>query len=82
MAAVLKVLGAEVSLGSANNVGGYPLVRVMNTGARAVLNIAYANSTVYANVTVSNTESIVVQKGPTDLLTGANMLGTPIAFGN
>lgn len=82
MASILKVLGAEVSLASANAVGNATCVRVINTGATAKLNIAFANSVVYANVSVSNVESVAIQKNPTDLLTGANMLGAPIAFGN
>jgi hypothetical protein len=79
---VIKVLGAEVSIATANSVSNATLVRVINTGASAVLNIAYANTTVYANVTVANTETVAIQKSSTDLLTGANMRGAPIAFGN
>lgn len=79
---VIKVLGAEVSIATANSVGNATLVRVINTGASAVLNIAYANTTVYANVTVANTETVAIQKSSTDLLTGAGMRGAPIAFGN
>lgn len=82
MTNILKVRGPEVSIASANDVSGSVLVRVINTGAAAVLNIAYSNNTVYANVTVSNTESIVVEKGATDVLTGANMRAAPIAYRN
>jgi len=52
----IKLKGAEVSIATANDVGSATIVRVMNTGAAAVLNLAYANSTIYANCTVSNTE--------------------------
>lgn len=79
---ILKVKGAQVSIASANSVANSNLIRVVNTGAAAVLNIAYANSTVYANVTVSNTESVIIEKSPTDLVTGANMLAAPIAYRN
>lgn len=82
MANILKIIGAEVALTSANTVGNATLVRVINTGALAVLNVAYSNGTVYANVSVSNVESVAVQKTATDTLTGANMRGAPIAFGN
>lgn len=82
MANTIKPIGAERSIGSANNVALAKCARVINTGAAAVLNIAYANSTVYANLTVSNTESVVIEKQPTDLLTGTNMLATPLAFTN
>jgi hypothetical protein len=76
----IKPIGAERSIASANNVASAKLVRVINTGAAAVLNFAYANATVYANVTVTNTEFVVVEKQPTDTLTGANMLATPLAY--
>lgn len=82
MANTIKPIGAERSIGTANNVASAKCARVINTGASAVLNIAYANSTVYANLTVSNTESVVIEKQPTDLLTGTNMLATPLAFTN
>jgi len=80
MANALKPIGAERSIASANNVASGKLVRVINTGAAAVLNFAYANATVYANITVTNTEFVVVEKQPTDTLTGANMLATPLAY--
>lgn len=76
----IKPIGAERSIASANNVASAKLVRVINTGAAAVLNFAYANATVYANLTVTNTEFVVVEKQPTDTLTGANMLATPLAY--
>lgn len=76
----IKLKGTEVSIASANTVGNSSTVRVVNLGAAAVLNLAYANGTVYANTTVSNTESIVVVKGPTDTLTGANMKAAPVEY--
>ncbi len=36
---ILKVLGPEISIGTANTVANSNLVRVINTGAAAVLNI-------------------------------------------
>jgi hypothetical protein len=77
---IIKPLGAEVAIGSANNISNATLIRVINTGALAQMNVAYANGTVYANVSVSNTESIVIQKAATDTVTGANMKAAPIAF--
>jgi hypothetical protein len=80
---IFKLLGPEVDIGTtANSVSSGTLVRIINTGARASANVAYANGTVYANVTVSNTESVVIQKTSTDLVKGANMLAVPIAFRN
>ena len=76
---ILKPLGAEVSIATANVVGGATLVRIINTGASAVLHFASNTGTEYANLTVTNTEQIVVQKLTTDTLTGANMLAVPVA---
>jgi hypothetical protein len=72
---ILKVLGPEVSIGTANTVANSTLVRVVNIDATAVLNIGN-----YANVTVTNTESVIIEKSSTDTLTGANMLAAPIAY--
>ena len=72
---IIKVLGGEVAIGSANTVGGAILVRVVNTGAMANLAISGVG-----NVTVSNTESIIVEKASTTTRTGANMRAAPIAY--
>jgi hypothetical protein len=82
MANTIKPIGAERSIASANNVALAKCARVINTGAAAVLNFALADGTVYGNVTVTNTQFIVIEKQPTDTLTGANMLATPLAFTN
>ena len=76
----IKLKGTEVSIATANNVGAASIIRIINTGAAAVLNLSYANGVVYANTTVSNVESIVIAKGPTDLVTGANMLAAPVEY--
>jgi hypothetical protein len=78
----IKPIGPEISIASANNVASAKVVRVLNTGAAAVLNFAYANGTVYANLTVTNTQFIAVEKQPTDTLAGSNMLAVPLAFTN
>lgn len=82
MSGILKLKGAQVSIASANNVGNANLVRIVNTGAAAVMNVAYANGTVYANCTVSNTQAVIIEKDPTDTVTGANMLAVQIAYRN
>jgi hypothetical protein len=74
---IIKVLGAQISIASANTVANATLVRVINTGALAVCNIGSIG-----NVSISNTESVLIQKAPTDTLTGANMLAVPVAFKN
>lgn len=72
---IIKVLGPEISIASANSVGNATLVRVINTGARTTCNVGSIG-----NVTISNTESVVIEKAPTDTLTGANMLAVPVAY--
>lgn len=72
---IIKVVGPEISIGTANTVGDATLVRVINTGAAAVLNIGSTG-----NCTVTNTQSIIIEKASTDTLTGANMLAAPIAY--
>jgi hypothetical protein len=80
---ILKLLSPEINIGStANDVSTATLVRIINTGALASANVAYANGTVYANVSVSNTESVIIEKTPTDLVKGANMLAVSVAFRN
>lgn len=76
---ILKVKGAETAITVANTVANNVLVRVVNPGAAAVLHIA-AGGTEYANLTVSNTESVVIEKAPTDTLTGSGMLATPVSY--
>lgn len=76
---ILKPLGAEISISSANTVANSVLVRVINTGAAAVLHLANAGGE-YANLTVSNAQYVVIQKQTTDTLTGANMLAVPVSY--
>lgn len=77
---VIKPQGLEVSLATGDTVANATLVRVINVGAAAPLSFTNNANTVYANLTVSNTESVVVQKATDDVLTGANMRGVPIAW--
>jgi hypothetical protein len=76
---IIKPQGFEVALTANSTVANSTLVRVINTGAAGALTFANAG-TAYANLTVSNTESVVVQKSPTDTLQGSNMLAVPIAW--
>jgi hypothetical protein len=81
MTTIVKLLGAEISIASANTVGNANLVRVFNTGSAAILNVSNT-SAIYANCTVGQYESITIEKATTDTLTGANMRAAPIAFRN
>lgn len=76
---IIKPTGLEVALTANTTVANATLVRVINLGAAAALTFAAANVT-YANLTVSNTTYVVVQKAATDTLQGANMLGVPVAW--
>jgi len=76
----LKPQGAEISIASANTVANSVLVRVINTGAAAVLHFKDGSGSEYANLTVSNAQYVVVQKNSTDTLTGASMLAVPVAY--
>jgi hypothetical protein len=79
-AMILKFEGFERSLASANDVNAATLVRVINTGAAATLTVKANTGTAYANLTVANTYDVVVRKNPTDTLTGAGMMGVPVAY--
>jgi len=79
---ILRPIGAEISIASANNVANSNLVRIINTGAAAVLHVANAGGTEYANLTVTNAYHVLVEKLHTDLLTGSNMLAVPVAYRN
>lgn len=82
MSGILRLKGFQISIASANTVGTSNLVRIVNTGAAATLTVAYANGTVYANCTVSNTEAVILEKDPTDTVAGSNMLAVQIAYRN
>ena len=76
----IKLEGAEVSIASASSVANATVIRVFNTSTAAVLNLAYANAVVYANTTVGAGEALVIVKGPTDTVTGANMKAAPVEY--
>lgn len=76
---ILKPTSTEVALTANTTVANSTLVRVVNLGATGVLTFANAGVT-YANLTVTNTQPIVVQKGATDTLQGTNMVAAPVAW--
>lgn len=76
----IKLKGAEISIATANTVANATAVRIFNTGAAAVCNVAYSNGTVYANATVSNTEALVIVKSNSDTVVGPNMRAAPVEF--
>lgn len=81
MTDVIKPLGTEVALTSANTVANAGVVRIINTGAAAILTFKNAANTTYANLTVGNTNDLIVKKQATDTLTGtATMFAVPVAY--
>jgi hypothetical protein len=78
---IVKPQGAQVALTAANSVSNGSLVYIVNTGAAGVANVQYANGTVYANVTVTNTFPTLIQKSSTDLLIGTStMFAVAVAY--
>lgn len=77
---ILKILGNETGIDTYDTLGGANLVRIINTGAAATLTFYSNVHSTYGTMTVSNTESIVVEKLATDLIQGNNMHAVPIAY--
>jgi hypothetical protein len=78
---IIKPLGAQIALSSQNSVSNSTLVYIVNTGAAGVANVEYANAVVYANVTVTNTYPVIIQKSASDLLVGTStMFAVPVAY--
>ena len=88
MTIIYKPISAEINISTANtittatNVGQGCLVRVFNTsGSANVLHFQYANATEYANMTIANSESIIVWKNNTDLIaSNGNMLAVQVCY--
>lgn len=80
---ILKLLGTEIDIGStANTVSNATLVRVINTGAAAVCNVANSGGSIIASATVANTQYVILQKSATDKLIGSGMKAVPVAYKN
>jgi hypothetical protein len=79
---IYKLLGDEININStANNVGLNKIVRVVNSGTgNTVLLVRYSNGTQYASTTVLGNSEIVIIKDTTDVIIGANMLATAVAY--
>ncbi len=80
---IIKPLGNEVTLigNNASSVANATLVRVtnMDTTKQQVV-FKYANGVQYADASVPVSESIIVEKNPTDLLLGMNLKAGAIAY--
>lgn len=72
---IIKPLGVEISVSSANTVADSVLVRVYNGGSAGVLNVGS-----YANLTIASAESVIVEKASTDTIQGTDMLAVPVGY--
>lgn len=78
---LIKPLANTINIGStANDVNSATVVKVVNQGSYATLVFKYANNAQYADIPVAANESVVVQKGSTDLLVGTGMYAVAIAW--
>ena len=71
MSTVIKLLGSEITLTTANNVGSQKLVRVVNTDAANTVVLTQKNAagtTTYGTFTVLPRADVFVEKAPTDTL--------------
>ena len=83
MSTVIKPLANTINIGStANNMNGATLIKVVNssTTTYALLVFKYANTQQYADLPVAPMESVVVQKGSTDIIVGTGMYAASIAW--
>jgi hypothetical protein len=72
---IIKPLGVQISIGSANTVANSVLVRVYNGGSAGVLNVGN-----YANLTLASSESVIIEKAKTDTIQGTDMLAIPVGY--
>lgn len=84
MAQVTNLLGSEVNLASATDVGGAKLVRVLNNKTSVqVITQKNAGGTTIATVTMAAGEVVYIQKAVTDTFTGAaTSLAVSVGFAN
>jgi hypothetical protein len=81
MSSIIKPLANTIDIDiTANNIGNATIVKVVNSGVYATLVFKYANNTQYADIPVASGESVIVQKGATDLLLGSNMKAAAITW--
>ena len=81
MSTIIKPLANTININTtANDIYKATVVKVVNDGVTATLVFKYANNVQYGEIPLANGESVVVQKGSTDLLIGANMFAAPIAY--
>lgn len=81
MSQIIRPLANTINIGStANSIGGATVVKVVNQSTYATLVFKYANSVQYADIPVAANESVIIQKGATDLIVGTGMYAAAIAW--
>ena len=80
MSRIIKLLGSEVALGTATNVGNASLVRVINTGAVQVATVKLG-AAVTGTITIGANQEVFIKKQPAETIEGAATLkGVHVAF--
>jgi len=83
MSTIIKPLANTINIGStANNMNGATLLKVVNssTSTYATLVFKYANTVQYADLPIAPLESVIVQKGASDIVIGTGMYAASIAW--
>lgn len=80
MTALVKILGTEIALSTANTVGTASVVRVYNNTANPVL-VTRANGSTIGTATLAAGEIVYLQKAPADTLAAnAAVRAVSVAF--
>ncbi len=82
MTGIYKPLANEVSIGTANVVYNYQLVRVINPAATGAVLVVSSGGSQYANITMLGNSELIIKKSANDTLQGTGMVAVPVAYLN
>jgi len=78
---ILKPIGAQTAIGTANSVANSTVVIITNIDAAAqTLTRAYGNGTTISTMLVLANTQYLIEKEPTDTLAATNCVATAIAY--
>jgi len=78
---ILKPIGAQTAIGTANSVANSTVVIITNIDAAAqTLTRAYSNGTTISTMLVLANTQYLIEKEPTDTLAATNCVATAIAY--
>jgi len=82
VATIIRLLGSEASVSSANSFNGNKLIRIYNQNdADVLVTVTNADLAVVGTVTVKTKETIYINKAGTDTITAATACKmVPVAF--